>query len=121
MNFKELLGKIKGSEDFSDLKSSSMRDFLNGNIFLKKFFRKQYLLLLLMAALTVLYIDNRYYCEKQLKKSIQMENQLKDLKFESLTVAAELMTLSRQSNLRRRIAERGIELDNGKTPPILVK
>ncbi|MDR2824721.1 MAG: hypothetical protein LBB41_05920 [Prevotellaceae bacterium] len=121
MNFKEILDKIKDSEDFSDLKSSSVRDLLNGNIFLKKFFRRQYLLLLLVACLTFIYIDNRYYCEKQLKKSIQMTSELQDLRYESLVVSADLMKLSRQSNICRQINERGINIKESKTPPIIVR
>ncbi|MDR1653446.1 MAG: hypothetical protein LBS01_07360 [Prevotellaceae bacterium] len=121
MNLREILERIKGSEDFSDLKSSSVHDLLNGNIFLKKFFRKQYLLLLLIAGLTFIYIDNRYYCEKQLKKSIQMTAELKDLKFELLAVSAELTKLSRRSNIIKQINDRGIDLKTGETPPIIVK
>jgi hypothetical protein len=36
--FSKIIENIKGSEDFSELKSSSFRDILNGNIFTKRFF-----------------------------------------------------------------------------------
>ena len=49
--FKKITEAIVGSEDFSDIKSSSVRDILNGNILTKRFFQKQYGLLLLVAVL----------------------------------------------------------------------
>lgn len=119
MNFKEILEKIKGSEDFSDLKSSTVRDFLNGNIFIKKIFQKQYGLLLWIALLTFLYIGNRYAYEKQLDRYTNMCEQAENLKYESLTVSAELTKMSRQSNIRSSII--GTELKESKTPAIILE
>jgi len=50
--FKKITDAIRGSEDFSDIKSSTLRDVLNGNILTKKFFQKQYGLLIMIAVLT---------------------------------------------------------------------
>ena len=38
--FKKIAEAIRGNEDFSDIKSSTVRDVINGNIFTKKFFKK---------------------------------------------------------------------------------
>jgi hypothetical protein len=40
--FKKIIDAIRGSEDFSDIKTSTFRDILNGNILTKNFLRKQY-------------------------------------------------------------------------------
>jgi len=118
MTFKEILGKIKGSEDFSDLKSSTLRDFLNGNIFLKKFFSKQYLLLLWIAFLIFLYIWNGFEYEKQQLRYNTLERQLDGLKNESLTVSSQLMKMSRQSVIKNSI---GSELKESKSPAIILE
>jgi len=58
--FSKIIENIKGSEDFSELKSSSFRDILNGNIFTKRFFIKQIGLLVMIVGLFIFYIGNRY-------------------------------------------------------------
>jgi len=41
--FKRLVDNIKGNEDFNDLKSSTLRDIINGNILTKKFLKNNIL------------------------------------------------------------------------------
>jgi hypothetical protein len=118
---KKITESIRGSEDFSDIKSSTVRDILNGNILTKKFLQKQYGLLIMIAALTFLYVDNRYYCETQLAKEIDLKKKIQDVKYESLTISAELMEISRQSNVMDKINENGIDLIQSTTPPIVIK
>lgn len=121
MNFiKRITDAIRGSEDFSDIKSSTIRDFLNGNILTNKFLQKQYVLLIMIAALTFLYVDNRFYCETQLAKEIDLKKKIQDVKYESLTISAELMEISRQSNVMNKVNENGINLIQSTTPPIVI-
>jgi len=119
--FKKIAEAIIGSEDLSDIKSSSVRDILNGNILTKRFFQKQYGLVLLVAVLAFLYVDNRYYCETQLAKEIELKKKIQDVKYESLTISAELMQISRQSNVLKMINERGVSLIRTSTPPIVIE
>ena len=111
---------ILGSEDFSDLKSRNFRDVLNGNILTTRFFQRQYALIFMIAVLAFLYVDNRYYCETQLAEEIKLKKQIQDLKYESLTISAELMQASRQSNVLNQINERGVKLIRSYTPPIVI-
>ena len=119
--FKKILDAIRGSEDFSDIKSSTIRDILNGNILTKNFFQKQYGLLIMIAALTFLYVDNRFYCETRLAKEIDLKKKIQDVKYESLTISAELMEISRQSNVMNKVNESGINLIQSTTPPIVLE
>jgi len=118
---KKIAEAIKGSEDFSDIKSSTARDILNGNILTKKFFKKQYGLLAMIAVLALLYVDNRYYCETQLLKEIRLKKEILDLKYEALTLSADLMTISRQSNVLNNVNSSGLKLIETYTPPIVIK
>ncbi len=118
--FKKIIAAIKGSEDFSDIKSSSVRDILNGNILTKNFLKKQYSLLIMIAVLTFLYVDNRFYCETQLAKEIDMKKKIQDVKYESLTISAELMQLSRESNVINMVNARGLNLKETIIPPIVI-
>lgn len=118
--FKKAFDNIKGNEDFSDIKSSSIRDILNGNILTKKFIQKQYGLLIMLAVLAFVYVDNRYYCETRMSKENQLKNELKDLKYESLTISAELMEISRRSNVLRMINDKGLDLVETTSPSIRI-
>ena len=117
---KKIAEAIKGSEDFSDIKSSTVRDILNGNILTKRFFQKQYGLMIMIAVLLFMYVDNRYYCETQLAKEIRLKKEIQDLKYESMTISAELMTISRQSNVMNTVNSRGLNLETTTTPPIVI-
>ncbi|MDR0371122.1 MAG: hypothetical protein LBH80_04640 [Prevotellaceae bacterium] len=119
--FKNIVESITGSEDFSDIKSSSLRDFLNGNIFIKKVIQKQYGLLIMLAVLAFFYIDNRYYCETQITKETRLKKNIEDAKYESLTISAELMTLSRRANVIKMLKDRNINLEESTTPPIIIE
>jgi hypothetical protein len=119
--FKKITDDIRGSEDFSDIKSSTVRDVINGNILTKKFFQKQYGLIIMIAILAFMYVDNRYYCETQLARQIELKKKIQDLKYESLTISAELMQISRQSNVSDMIKLRGIELNEASTPAIVIE
>lgn len=118
--FKKIFDAIKGSEDFSDIKSSTVRDILNGNILTKRFFQKQYGVIILIAVLAFFYVDNRYYCETQLAKEIELKKKIQDLKYESLTISAELMQMSKQSNVLKMVKERGLTLKETEIPPIVI-
>lgn len=119
--YKKIVEAIRGSEDFSDIKSSNVRDILNGDILTKKFLSKQYGLLIMMAALTFWYVDNRYYCETQLAKEINLKKKIQDAKYESLTISADLMQISRQSNVMKKVNESGSKLIDSTTPPIVIE
>ena len=119
--FKKIADAIRGSEDFSDIKSSTARDIINGNILTKKIFQKQYGLLIVIAVLTFLYVDNRYYCETQLAHEIDLEQKIQDAKYESLTISAELMEISRQSNVMNAVNVNGLNLVENTTPPLVIE
>ena len=119
--FKKIIDAIRGSEDFSDIKSSTIRDILNGEILSKNFLRKQYLLIIMIAILAFWYVDNRYTCETQLAKEIELKKEIQDLKYESLTISAELMEISRQSNVLKMVNENGLNLIQSTTPPIVIE
>jgi len=118
---KNIIDKIRQSEDLSDIRSSSVRDILNGNFLTKKFFRRQYLLIILLVVLSIVYIDNRYSSEKQIAYAASLKKNIQDAKYESLTISAELMEISRQSNIFRLMQSKGMKLKPGNTPPIVVE
>ena len=98
-----------------------LRELLNGNFLLKGFIIKYYKGLLIFVFCSFLYIGNRYACEKQLATIVALQKELKDVKYEALSTSAELMQMSRQSNVQEALSEKGISLEISKTSPIIIK
>ena len=114
----KILTAIKGSEDFSEIKSSTFRDLLNGNILSKNFLLKQYKLL---AMIVIFYINNRYNSEVLIADEVKLKKELQDVKFESLTISAELTKLGRRTYVLNLINARGIDLKESPISPIEIK
>jgi cell division protein FtsL len=118
--FRNLKETIQNTEGYSELKSGFLKNVINGNILTGSLFRKQYLLIITIVIMMIFYIDNRYTCETQLARSIELRNEIQDLKYESMTISAELMELSRRTNVIKMVKERGLELIETTTPPITI-
>ncbi len=112
---------VKDNEDFSDIKSSTFRDVLNGNILSKNFIKKQYGLFLMIAILILFYVDNRYKTEKNISKEVKLKKELQDVKFESLTISAELTKLSRRTYVLDYINSKGLNLKESPYAPVVIE
>ncbi len=121
MKINEIWNKIRNNEDFSEIKRGSIKDILNGNFLTKDFIRRQYGLLLLLVVLAFAYIDNRFYCEKQQARIVALQKQLKETKYEALTISAELMEMSRQSNVQKLLKQHNINIEESTEPAIIIK
>jgi hypothetical protein len=75
----------------------------------------------MIAVLAFLYVGNRYSCEIQQAKEIELKDKIQDLKYESLTISAELMQISRQSSVLKMVNESGLNLVESSTPPIVIE
>ena len=67
--------------------------------------------------LTAIYIGNRFHAEKITRESTKLQREVKDLRAESLSTSADLMYLSKQSEVFAMIKEKGLNLEELKTPP----
>jgi len=75
----------------------------------------------MIAVLTFLYVDNRYYCETQLAHEIDLKKKIQDVKYESLSISAELMEISRESNVIKKLNDNGLDLNESITPPTVIE
>ena len=79
------------------------KSVLGGDILATDFFRRQIKLMGLVMLFTILYVDNRYSCQRQLIELAQLQQELADIRYNALTRSSELMQKSRQSNIERYI------------------
>jgi hypothetical protein len=121
MGFNDIIDRIKQSEDYQEIMKLNIKEFFNGNILTKNFLKKQYLLLILIVVLAALYTDNRYASERQITRINELNKKIKDARYESLTISANLMETSKQSNIASMLEARGINLMQGTKPPVVIE
>jgi hypothetical protein len=96
---------------------SFIRELLSGSMISEKIILKNLGYISLIAFLTAVYIGNRFHAEKITRETTRLSKEVKDLRSESLSTSADLMTLSRQSEVFTLVREKGLNLEELKAPP----
>lgn len=89
--------------------SNSIRNVLGGDFIKKESTLKQIPFLLLLAFLALIYIGNSYFAEKNIRKIEKMQRELKELRYEYISVKSEMMHASRQSEIAKQLSSKGIK------------
>ncbi|MCX6327941.1 MAG: FtsL-like putative cell division protein [Bacteroidia bacterium] len=96
---------------------SFLKELLSGSMVTEKIILKNLWYVLLLTLLAAIYIGNRFHAEKITRETTRLQREVKELRAESLSTSADLMYLSRQSEVFRLVKEKGLNLEELKTPP----
>jgi hypothetical protein len=96
---------------------SFMKELLSGLIFSDIIVLKNLLYIIFLTILGAIYIGNRFHAEKITRESSRLTREVRDLKAEALSTSANLMYVSKQSEVYRMVREKGLGLEELKTPP----
>ena len=96
---------------------SFMKELMSGIIFSDVIILKNLWYIIFLTILGAFYIGNRFHAEKITRESARLTREVKDLKAESLSTSASLMDVSKQSEVYRMVREKGLGLEELKTPP----
>ena len=99
------------------VKKLSLLYVLGGGILNEDFIVKHTRMIVLIVILMFFFIGNRYTCMQKLREIDRLQQQLRDVRFEALSISSELTGNSRQSQIELLIEEQGVELEGAKTPP----
>jgi len=105
----------------SDFKIRSVRDLIDGSLLTRKAILRQLPFVLFLSFLAVLYIGNRYHAIRIMRETMKVQDELKELRANSITTAAQLMNLSRQSQLVKMVQDKGLDLKESVVPPKVLK
>ena len=89
---------------------------LGGGILKEDFIVRHTKMIVLVVVLIFIFIGNRYVCMQRLREIDRLQQQLRDVRFEALSISSETGN-SRQSQIELLIEEQGIELEAAKNPP----
>lgn len=95
----------------------SLLYILGGGILKEDFIVKHTRMIVLVVILVFFFIGNRYTCMQKLREIDRLQQELRDVRFEALSISSELTGHSRQSQVELLIEEQGIELETAKNPP----
>lgn len=96
---------------------SFLKELLSGTMVSEKIILKNLGYISLVTFLLAFYIGNRFHAEKITRESAKLQKEVKDLRAEALSISADLMYISRQSEVYRLVKEKGLDLEELKTPP----
>ncbi len=106
------------SENKKKAKTGSfIKELLSGSMITEKIILKNLWYILLITLLASIYIGNRFHAEKITRETAKLQREVRELRAESLSTSASLMFISRQSEVQRLVKERGLNLEELKTPP----
>lgn len=94
---------------------------LSGSILNRAEVRRQYPYIFFMAVLMFLYIANGFHIQKLHRQHDRLTAQIKELRARSLTISSQRMMSTRQSEIIRRLEERGIPLEESVSPPKVIE
>lgn len=96
---------------------SFIKELLSGTMVSEKIILKNLWYVLLLTLLASIYIGNRFHAEKITRQMTRLQKEVKELRAESLSTSADLMYLSRQSEVYKLVKEKGLSLEELKVPP----
>ena len=95
----------------------TLGELLNGKFFESELFVRNKLLLFIIFLMLVANISVRYKTAKVLREVDNMEQDVKELRAHSISVAADIIKLTRPSEILDRIKNSNLGLEPSKVPP----
>jgi hypothetical protein len=96
---------------------SYVKELLSGSMVSDRILFRNFGFILFLTLVTAVYIANRFHAEKITRELAKVGREVRDLRAESLATSAELIQLSRQSEVYRLVREKGLGLEELKVPP----
>lgn len=72
--------------------------------------------LLFILAVLLLYIGNRYNCSKNMQEVRRLQDEIRDLRYESVALSSELTGIGQPSQIEKLLKEKEIEIAPAHTP-----
>ena len=109
---------VSDDDEVDELTAASIRQMLDAA---PRWFLSQWKMLLLVLAGIFLYITNGYQAQVEMMKENELEAELKDWRYRSITRVSELTQLCRQSQLEQKLREQGDStLTPSKVAPFII-
>jgi cell division protein FtsL len=109
--------EVKEEQPKNTGSSSVIRGFIDGSMLTRRSFTGQLPFVFFLAFMAMMYITNRYNAEKLKYRIGETKNELNDLRARSIFISAELMKLSRQTEVAEEVKKYGLSIKESEVPP----
>lgn len=87
----------------------SWRTIIGGDILASGWLRRQFWMIILITAFTIIYVGNRYACQQEAIERSRLNDTLLDRKYKALTRSSELLEKTLRSNIEEELADSTIQ------------
>lgn len=94
-----------------------VKEILDGSVLTREVVIRQLPFVLFLTMIAFIYIGNRYHSEKLVRRANELHRELRDLRAQAITTSAELMHISRQSEVIKLMRQKDLELKESMEPP----
>jgi len=112
---------VSPRQEIRESKRLTAKDLLGGGILSREGVIRQVPFLLFLFVLLIFYIGNQYQGARVMKKVMAVEARLKVLRTESISTTFERMEMSKQSEVKRMVEEKGLALKEAVLPPYTIE
>lgn len=100
-----------------DKSNLSFKDFLSGSVLTQRPLKKHLKLIFLVVFIAIVYINNKYKTENVLVEIKNLQEEVQELRNKSISYATELMSLSRESEVKKMVKAKELGIKELKMPP----
>ncbi len=97
------------------------RRLIEGTLLSGAFFTRYWLQIFLVLAMVLIYITNRYSCQRSMEQINRLNNRLEVVRTESIRIRGEYMSRIRESSMQRSVEEAGLDLAVQPQPPYRIE
>ena len=90
--------------------TKGIHDIIGGDLLSKQAVLRNLPFLIFLAILAMFYIGNTYYTEKTFKQIEKIKNELKELRYQSITVKAKMLDVCKQTEIAKKVEVLGIKV-----------
>jgi hypothetical protein len=101
----------------SESKHGLVKELMSGRVLSDKIILGNLGYIVFLALLGAFYIGNRFHAESLTRASSRLNREVREFRAEALAVSAELMYVSKQSEVIRLVKDRGLGLEELTEPP----
>ncbi len=89
--------------------TKGLHDIIGGDLLSKQAVLNNLPFLIFLAILALFYISNTYYTEKTFKQIEKIKNELKELRYQSITTKAKMLDVCKQTEIAKKVGLLGIK------------
>jgi len=99
----------------------TLKTIIDGTILTNKSVVKQIPFIIFLVVLALFSITNRNISEKKINEINDLRKEVRELRANSITIASELMEISKQTTIYEEVKRRNIDLQEATEPPMKIK